>query len=89
MAQTQTKLRHGDPMPFSEDSTDTNCALCGRPVGEFPAYWAEVADGGRVWDRTIAGEPKMDGGYMGWWPVGSECRKRFTPSAVTKNVDAI
>lgn len=55
------------------DANHDPCCVCGRPVksGDF---WVEVHEGGRP---ARAGEAVKDAGYMGFFRVGSECRKRF------------
>ena len=57
------------------------CAHCGRPVKK-PARWmVECVDGGGTYVREdddpvrLAAARADQASYMGWWPVGPECRK--------------
>lgn len=63
----------------SANNDDTlPCAICKRPV-KNPKHWAVVTDAGDRWgdakDAVMAcsGNP----GYMGEFPIGSDCHKRF------------
>jgi hypothetical protein len=47
----------------------------------------EVYGGGAILDRHIEREPDInDGGYMGLYPVGSECAKQFAEGVLIKSV---
>lgn len=50
------------------------CAICGKPVRN-KAHAAVVVDGGGDWgdERSDQNDP----GYMGCYPVGPDCHKRF------------
>lgn len=55
------------------DANYDPCCVCGRPVksGDF---WVEVHKGGKA---AKSGEAVKDAGYMGFFRVGSECRRKF------------
>lgn len=56
------------------ESDETPCAICGRGVKDPWPHTAIVIDGGETWgdENSDAG----DAGYMGGWPVGSDCHRR-------------
>jgi hypothetical protein len=76
----------GDGMFWNEnyDATDKNgiqierCTICARKLGANPVF-VEVHNGG---DLVEFGKGIQDGGYMGCWPVGSECAKKFSPELI-------
>lgn len=52
------------------------CAICKRPV-KHPKHWAIVTDSGTRWGD--AGDHALGSGntgYMGEFPIGSDCHKR-------------
>ena len=83
----------GETATFAEpksnvDWNDNYCNECGRKAGKNPFY-IEVVNGGeiRLQDGTEA--DVNDAGYMGFWPIGSECAKKYDPRVLTKlNVKA-
>jgi hypothetical protein len=81
------KLQHGNDMPFKQGANIGSmhyCALCLRPVGNNP-LWVEVFDGGAIWDEYSNGPADQnDRGYMGHYPVGSECAKKFAANVLKK-----
>lgn len=72
----------GDPAPFHEgihkDGAE-RCVVCGRKVGK-KSYLVEVIDGGDIREQDGTEADTEDAGYMGCWPVGSECAKKFAPN---------
>jgi len=83
-----TKIQAGESPNFAEPKAnvgweDSFCVQCGRKVGA-DAWHVEVIDGGfiRLQDGTEADQ--NDAGYMGCWPVGNECAKKFAPSLLFK-----
>lgn len=84
------KLRHGDEMPFKggiNAGSMNHCAVCERKTGNNPLY-VEVFDGGLIWDSFRKGDADInDRGYMGHYPVGRECAKKFA-THVLKEVAA-
>jgi hypothetical protein len=87
MSVATVKIQAGDQPNFSEPKTnvgdqDKFCVQCGRKVGANPWY-VEVIDGGYI--RLQNGtEAVIDNGYMGWWPVGNECAKKFASNLLFK-----
>ena len=55
----------------------TPCLLCGRPVSEPWSHVVQLVDGGRFIVPEDAPEDVTDPGYVGCWPVGSECYQRL------------
>ena len=74
---TPDLLQHGSYFPFAEDEFGHDrCTICGRRLGKRPLY-VEVVDGGLVHDPATGEADDFAPGYMGFYPVGSECAKRF------------
>ena len=60
------------------------CQCCGRKVGANPLGAIIVGGGGAMCQREdVNAFEKYDGGYMGWYPVGSECAKKFPAGYLT------
>lgn len=80
------QLQHGDSFPFVQNLRAGDlrwCQVCGRALGESGQYWVEVFDGGDIWDESIHGPAdRNDAGFMGKYPVGITCAKKFTPSVL-------
>lgn len=75
----------GDAAPFNpkiHTSSEALCCVCGRKVGKN-SWFFEVINGGdlRKQDGT---EAVRDAGYMGCYPVGSECAKKFEDGILLK-----
>lgn len=81
-----SKFKQGDSAPFHPSHAGNNyCVVCNRKVGESP-LWLGVVNGGEVWDYRL-GEPDLnDSGYMGHYPVGSECAKKFEEGVLIEGV---
>jgi hypothetical protein len=64
---------------------DLNCCqCCGRTVGKNPLGAIIVGGGGEMCQPADnAAFMQNDGGYMGWYPVGSECAKHFPAGYLT------
>ena len=76
------------PSPFSGANYSKNegkcgndaapCVICGKPVkNSSPAKSAEVTDGGNRFVPIAEKADENDDGYMGFYPVGSECARLF------------
>lgn len=85
---TTTKITAGGSLNFAEPKSNVEwdeafCVQCGRKVGA-DAWYVEVIDGGdiRMQDGTEA--DMSDAGYMGCWPVGNECAKKFDSKVLFK-----
>lgn len=83
-----TKIQAGEGLNFAEPKSnvgwnDPFCVQCGRKVGA-DAWYVEMINGGeiRLQDGTEA--DMNDAGYMGCWPVGNECAKKFAPNLLFK-----
>jgi len=61
-------------------ATEEHCTLCARKLGKN-FLMVEVHNGG---DLVAKGFAVEDSGYMGAWPVGSECAKKFSPELLTQ-----
>ena len=88
---TVTKIQAGEQPIFAEPKMSDKkeyasdaqfCVQCGRLVGAT-AWYVEVINGGeiRLQDGT---EAIQDAGYMGCYPVGNECAKKFAPNLLIK-----
>jgi hypothetical protein len=74
------------PFSHEKEQTDKVCVVCGRKAGR---YIALVVDGGaRFGDPETEDDPD-DGGYMGWWPVGSTCKKKLPKGFVKDTLDTV
>jgi hypothetical protein len=77
------------PVPFSSKAHDNGtadlggCVLCGRSTPS-PKYFVEIAHGGRI--VRLGSADTTDPGYMGFYPIGPECRKRL-PAAYVHDSD--
>jgi hypothetical protein len=77
------------PSPFSGPKYHENsrgggrdgedpCAICGKLVKHSPGTkWAEVVDGGARFATIDEKADENDSGYMGGFPVGNDCARRF------------
>jgi hypothetical protein len=52
------------------------CACCDRPL-KANHKWVEVIDGGSSVANPGLGPDTNDSGYMGFYPVGSSCAKKW------------
>lgn len=60
------------------------CQCCGRKVGKNPLYAIVVGGGSSLCLPADAAEfEKHDGGWMGCYPIGSECAKMFPAGYLT------
>jgi len=60
------------------------CQCCGRKVGKNPLYAIVVGGGSSLCLPADATEfEKHDGGWMGCYPIGSECAKKFPAGYLT------
>lgn len=80
-----TKISHDGDVKFAAGGSMENCVQCGRKVGA-QAKWVAIYDGGYVWAQS-QGEPVHDGGWMGMFPVGSECAKAFATGVLYEPLD--
>ncbi len=56
--------------------TGRECAICGKQVREPFKHTAVVVDGGVQWADAEDADPS-DPGYMGEYPVGPDCHKKY------------
>lgn len=70
-----TKISHHGDVNWAAGGSVDDCVQCGRKIGS-KAKWVQIYAGGYVWAKS-EGECERDGGWMGWFPVGSECAKQF------------
>ena len=66
------------PMKWAANGnrSDTHCACCGRKLGARRVY-VEVIDGGARVAHPDSPPDQHDPGYMGFFPVGTACGRRF------------
>lgn len=62
------------PFSHEKEQTDETCCVCGRKAGR---YIALVVDGGGRFGDPKTDDDQEDPGYMGWWPVGSTCKRKL------------
>ena len=90
-AKTTTKLSHADILPFKmgkQAGSINHCAICEKAVGNSPLL-VEIYAGGLIWDASRNGEPDQnDAGYMGHYPIGLECAKKFAADVLKEGVAA-
>ena len=68
------------PMVWADDPTRDDkerCAVCGKEVKGDIRRFIEVIDGGGLVARPGSNPDVEDPGYMGFFPVGPTCAKRF------------
>lgn len=57
------------------------CGICGKPIDPQKAkHWAVVIDGGARWGDMKS--DMEDPGYMGEWPIGNDCHKKYVDYAL-------
>ena len=61
-------------------SGDVPCAICGRAVLKPYKFQAAVVGGGDWARNQTESDNTADPGYMGWWPIGPDCHKRYLVS---------
>lgn len=60
----------------SKNPTSTSCIICGRDTSKNGhSSGVIVGEGGDLIVHPEDNEKAMDNGYMGWFPIGSECIK--------------
>lgn len=67
------------PMKWSESGTipsEEHCAACGRKLKDNPVF-VEVIDGGDQVAAPGSNPDQNDPGYMGFFPVGPSCAKKY------------
>lgn len=65
-----------------------NCIICARDTSKKGESWGVIIGGGgsvavHIDDKEIA---ETCGGYMGWFPIGSECIKKVPAEFRIKNI---
>ena len=69
-----------EKVTVSDDTDSTPCAICGRKIknDNQKATWVTVIDGGDDWASNEQEANNIDDpGFMGGWPVGSDCHKKY------------
>ena len=66
------------PMKWADKNQGSmeHCACCGRKLTSEPVF-VEVIDGGGQVAAPGLGTDESDSGYMGFFPVGPSCAKRY------------
>jgi len=67
--------------PKNPDAVNS-CVECGRACGDNP-WFIEVIEGGLVAENPGKNDVTHPG-YMGCWPVGNECAKKFDKGVLFK-----
>jgi hypothetical protein len=70
--------KNSDQQRWSDEDIklrSTACAICGKPVRDPWPHTAVVVAGGDAWGDLNSDE--NDRGYMGCWPIGRDCYRRF------------
>jgi hypothetical protein len=69
---------------YQDSDAENPCVCCGRKTGKNP-LGAIIVGGGAFMCRPEDANAfeKYDGGWMGWFPVGSECAKKFPAGYLT------
>lgn len=62
----------------------TPCIRCGKGV-KNEKYYVELVEGGLTALSTKEQADWNDGGYMGFHPIGSECRKHIPSEFIHKD----
>lgn len=61
-----------------------SCQVCGRPVSENAVGVIVVDGGASIIHPEDQASLVSDAGYMGWWPIGSECAKKIPAEYLCK-----
>ena len=70
---------------FHDSLADYPCVCCGRNCSTDALHVIIVDGGARMCRLEDANDfEKHDAGWMGAWPVGRECAKKFTDGYLTK-----
>jgi hypothetical protein len=67
------------PMKWSDKDTNgsmDHCSCCGRKINK-DALFVEVIDGGFLVISPNSNPDTSDPGYMGFFPVGKSCGKKY------------
>ena len=72
------KLGIGDYVSYCSDSS--TCANCGRKVGKNPKK-IHLSNSGGILNPNDEENPSS----LGFWPIGSECAKRFESEVLVNN----
>ena len=83
-----SQIEKGDSLNWADPKSnvgwnDKFCVQCGRKVGEDP-WWVEVIEGGEIREQDGSEADYTDAGYMGHFPVGNECAKKFAKNILFK-----
>lgn len=82
-AEALTPWCHGDSQshPQAQREGFAPCCICGRAVATNKPYIAAcVVNGGLDWGNDKS--DILDAGYMGYYPVGSDCAQKLRAQAV-------
>ena len=83
---------YGDIQIFSEKyhakgSAFLSCIICGRDTSsKGKSSGVIIGEGGSVIVHPQDNEIAKDGGYMGWFPIGSECIKQIPAEFRLENI---
>jgi hypothetical protein len=86
-AEAAAPVERAIPVPFTSKAHDdrtadlSGCVLCGRSTPS-PRFFVEIADGGKIVKPGSA--DKEDAGYMGMYPIGSECKNALPSDYIVK-----
>jgi hypothetical protein len=64
---------------IDEKEDSTPCAICGKQIknDNQKAIWIVVVNGGEWARNEEEATNDSDPGFMGGWPVGSDCHKKY------------
>lgn len=71
-------------IPYHDDRRqdgETPCLICGKEIKRV-RYLVEVINGGCHAAARGLGPDENDAGYLGFLPIGSECRRKMPASFV-------
>jgi len=65
---------------------ENTCVCCGRRAGGPKGWWALVVDGGAKFGDPSK-ENEDEPGFMGYYPIGSTCKKSLPEGWAVKTSD--
>ena len=68
-----------DKTNMAGTETSTPCAICGKQIKNenTKATWVTIVCGGEWAANEEEASDDGDAGFMGGWPVGSDCHKKY------------
>jgi hypothetical protein len=80
------QIQHGSPITFHNnvniEPLGSHCSLCGKKT--TASNWFPLGWGGEVDVKNANSNDIYSDAIWGWFPLGSDCAKRFAPGVVVQ-----